>query len=75
MGIGALLPFSRGHSETGTRDHEPWSFGAPCEALCRLALERRYRLLPHLYTLFHGAHTTGQPVMTPLFFAGLPPPE
>jgi hypothetical protein len=27
MGIGALFPFSRGHSEAGTIDHEPWSFG------------------------------------------------
>eukprot|EP00271_Cylindrocystis_brebissonii_P002380 TRINITY_DN12974_c0_g1_i1.p1 TRINITY_DN12974_c0_g1~~TRINITY_DN12974_c0_g1_i1.p1 ORF type:complete len:810 (-),score=150.92 TRINITY_DN12974_c0_g1_i1:473-2902(-) len=69
MGIGALLPFSRGHSETGTRDHEPWSFGPECEAVCRMALERRYRLLPHLYTLFYKAATTGIPVMTPVFFA------
>lgn len=28
MGIGALFPFSRGHSEKDTIDHEPWSFGA-----------------------------------------------
>jgi alpha-glucosidase (family GH31 glycosyl hydrolase) len=27
MGFGALFPFSRGHSEAGTIDHEPWSFG------------------------------------------------
>lgn len=27
MGVGALYPFSRGHSEAGTVDHEPWSFG------------------------------------------------
>lgn len=27
MGIGAMFPFCRGHSETGTTDHEPWSFG------------------------------------------------
>ncbi|GAQ86902.1 Glucosidase II catalytic (alpha) subunit and related enzymes [Klebsormidium nitens] len=69
MGIGALLPFARGHSETGTIDHEPWSFGAECEAVCRAAILRRYRLLPHLYTLFHRAHTQGLPVASPLFFA------
>ena len=28
MGIGTLLPFSRGHSESDTHDHEPWAFGA-----------------------------------------------
>lgn len=27
MGVGAMFPFSRGHSEAGTVDHEPWSFG------------------------------------------------
>lgn len=27
MGFGAMFPFCRGHSESGTADHEPWSFG------------------------------------------------
>lgn len=27
LGVGAMFPFCRGHSETGTVDHEPWSFG------------------------------------------------
>ncbi len=43
------------------------------EEICRRALYRRYRLLPHFYTLFHRAHTIGLPVMTPLFFAGISP--
>lgn len=41
------------------------------EELCRTALNRRYRLLPHFYTLFYQAHKNGVPVMTPLFFAGM----
>ncbi|XP_071675110.1 uncharacterized protein [Lolium perenne] len=69
MGFGALFPFSRGHSEAGTIDHEPWSFGEECEEVCRLALLRRYRLLPHIYTLFYVSHKKGTPVATPLFFA------
>ncbi|BBN14507.1 alpha-glucosidase [Marchantia polymorpha subsp. ruderalis] len=69
MGIGAMLPFARGHSEKGTVDHEPWEFGKECEDVCRQALYRRYRILPHLYTLFYKAHTTGVPIMSPLFFA------
>ncbi|VFQ64944.1 unnamed protein product [Cuscuta campestris] len=71
MGIGALFPFSRGHSEADTTNHEPWSFGEECEEVCRLALMRRYRLLPHIYTLFYMAHTRGTPVATPTFFADL----
>ncbi|KAK6129904.1 hypothetical protein DH2020_036298 [Rehmannia glutinosa] len=70
MGLGAMFPFCRGHSETDTIDHEPWSFGEECEEVCRLALRRRYRLLSHLYTLFYMAHTRGIPVATPTFFAG-----
>ncbi len=69
MGIGALLPFARGHSIKGSRDHEPWSFGEECERACRGALERRYRLVPYLYTLFWEAHTTGMPIARPVFFA------
>ncbi|XP_058086523.1 uncharacterized protein LOC131233753 [Magnolia sinica] len=69
MAVGAMFPFCRGHSETGTIDHEPWSFGEECEEVCRLALLRRYRLIPHIYTLFYMAHTKGTPVAAPTFFA------
>ena len=41
-----------------------------CEEVCRLALKRRYHLLPHIYTLFYMAHTMGTPVTTPTMFAG-----
>ncbi|MBK7406310.1 MAG: DUF5110 domain-containing protein [Phycisphaerales bacterium] len=69
MGIGALLPFARAHSDKSTNRHEPWSFGPACEHACRLALERRYRLLPYYYTLFREAEQSGVPPMRPLFFA------
>lgn len=69
MGVASLFPFCRGHSEAGTTDHEPWSFGEECEEVCRLALKRRYRLIPLIYTLFYFAHTRGFPVATPTFFA------
>ncbi len=69
MGIGALLPFARGHTIKGSADHEPWAFGPGCERICRLALERRYRLLPYFYTLFREASQTGMPVVRPLFVA------
>uniref|UniRef100_A0A803MCW7 Uncharacterized protein n=1 Tax=Chenopodium quinoa TaxID=63459 RepID=A0A803MCW7_CHEQI len=69
MGIGAMFPFCRGHTEKSTDDHEPWAFGEECEEVCRLALKRRYRLIPHIYTLFYLAHTRGTPIASPAFFA------
>jgi alpha-glucosidase len=69
MGIGALLPFARGHTGKGNIDKEPWAFGAAVEATCRRALQRRYRLLPYLYTLFEAAARDGLPPARPLFFA------
>ncbi len=69
MGIGALLPFSRGHTGKGNIQKEPWSFGPEVERACKLSLQRRYRLLPYFYTLFREASMTGVPVMRPAFFA------
>ncbi len=69
MGIGALFPFSRGHTAKGNDNKEPWAFDAATEKTCRQALERRYRLMPYFYTLFWGASKTGVPVVRPVFFA------
>lgn len=68
MGIGSLLPFSRGHTGKGNIDKEPWAFGPDVEFTCKLALERRYRLMPYLYTVFEESSRTGAPVLRPLFF-------
>lgn len=69
IGFGALMPFSRGHTAKGNIDKEPWAFGPEIEATARRALERRYRLMPYLYTLFREASLTGLPVARPVFFA------
>jgi alpha-glucosidase len=69
MGIGALQPFARGHTGKGNIDKEPWAFGRDVEKTCRLALQRRYRLLPYLYSLMREAAETGLPPVRPLFFA------
>jgi len=69
LGFGAFMPFARGHACAGTNDKEPWAYGAAVEKTSRIALERRYRLLPYLYTLFYKSSKTGLPVMAPVFFA------
>ncbi|UCD86097.1 MAG: DUF5110 domain-containing protein [Deltaproteobacteria bacterium] len=69
FGVGVFFPFSRGHTSTGNIDKEPWAFGSEVEASCKTALERRYRLIPYLYTLFRESSINGMPVMRPVFFA------
>ncbi|MFO0582563.1 MAG: glycoside hydrolase family 31 protein [Anaeromyxobacter sp.] len=67
--LGALQPFFRNHSEKGSCRREPWVRGAAVEARIRAAIERRYRLLPYLYTAFEETARTGLPVMRPLWLA------
>jgi alpha-glucosidase len=69
MAVGAFYPFARAHTYIGAKNKEPWAFGKKVEAISRIALERRYRLLPYIYTLFREAALTGMPVMRPVFFA------
>lgn len=67
--IGVYFPFVRNHSCSGTVDQEPWAFGSRVEDVCRTAINRRYRLLPYIYTLFREAAEKGMPVMRPAFMA------
>jgi alpha-glucosidase len=60
---GMFNPFAWAH---GQGDHEPYAHGAKVEKICRAALERRYRLLPYLYSLNHEAALTGVPMMRTL---------
>lgn len=69
IAMGTFFPFMRGHAENGTNNKEPWAFGPEIEEVSRTALNRRYRLMPYFYTLFHEASATGMPVMRPVFFA------
>jgi len=67
--LGAYLPFARGHSERSACRKEPWSFGAQIEDCVRAALERRYELLPYLYTQLERALAAGLPLARPSFWA------
>lgn len=69
IALGAFYPFARAHTVNTSTDQEPWAFGRAVERASRTALERRYRLMPYLYTQFYRASKTGLPVMQPTFFA------
>lgn len=69
IALGAFYPFSRGHALAGTVNKEPWAFGKKIEDVSRVALNRRYRLLPYLYTCFYQTSLSGVPMMQPVFFS------
>ncbi len=63
---GVFYPFMRTHTAFGTPDQEPWSYGADYEEVNRRAIELRYRLLPHIYSVMHDSSESGLPAMRPL---------
>lgn len=66
--LGAFNPVFRNHAATDTRDHEAWVDGDAHEARRRAAVERRYRLMPYLYTLAEQNARTGAPILRPVFY-------
>ncbi len=68
MQCAAFTPFFRGHTNTGTIDHEPWSFGPAAEAITRHYIQLRYQLLPYFRALADEAVRTGAPLMRPLLW-------
>jgi len=73
--VGSLFPFCRTHTAWDNPDQEPWSYGPEVEAIARQALERRYAMMPYIYTLFEEAARTGLPMVRPLWmeFPGMRP--
>jgi alpha-glucosidase len=69
MGFGALLPFARGHTQTGNIDKEPWSFGPEVEATCASRARTALPAAADFYTLFEESSRTGMPIARPTFFA------
>ncbi|MCR4959444.1 MAG: DUF5110 domain-containing protein [Prevotella sp.] len=67
--MGVFFPFVRNHTIDGSVDQEPWAFDGAVLDACRTAIERRYMLMPYVYTAFREASIDGMPVMRPLFMA------
>ena len=67
--MGVFFPFVRNHSIDGSVNQEPWAFTPEVLNACRTAIERRYLLMPYIYTAFREASIDGMPVMRPVFMA------
>ncbi|EPX61636.1 Alpha-glucosidase [Cystobacter fuscus DSM 2262] len=63
---GVFYPLFRNHSAKGTPYKEPWRFGEPYLSIAREWFERRYRLMPTLYSLMHESSQEGLPALRPL---------
>ncbi|MHC5111558.1 MAG: glycoside hydrolase family 31 protein [Planctomycetota bacterium] len=65
--VGSLFPFCRTHTGWGNPEQEPWSYGPDVEAIARRSIERRYELMPYLYTLMEESTRTGMPMLRPVW--------
>ncbi|MBI5464891.1 MAG: hypothetical protein HY966_08075, partial [Ignavibacteriales bacterium] len=66
--LGVFTPLMRTHTEIGSADQEPWSYGKKFESINKKSIQLRYKLLPYIYTQFYNASKTGIPMMRPLGF-------
>ncbi|EHQ07404.1 glycoside hydrolase family 31 [Leptonema illini DSM 21528] len=65
--LGSLMPFFRIHTTLYSYSQDPWSYGPEVLQNARKHINRRYSLLPYIYSLFWEAHRTGMPIVRPLF--------
>ncbi|ACU70914.1 glycoside hydrolase family 31 [Catenulispora acidiphila DSM 44928] len=63
--LGTFQPVDRLHSDHG--DRLPWNYGAAADASSERFLRLREALVPYTYTLADQAHTTGVPIIRPLY--------
>lgn len=70
MQLGAFYPFMRNHNAIGQKEQDPGAswFSDSAKSAMKAALEQRYFLLPHLYTLLARSNRDGVAVARPLFF-------
>ena len=66
--LGSLYSFARNHNSNQSTDQDPASMGPMVQAAAVNALNKRYTLLPYLYTLFYFASHSGHPVLRSLTY-------
>lgn len=67
--LGAFYPLARNHNDGTSRDQDPGSLGEDVQRAARVALLKRYSLLPFLYSLFYRNHLEGEPVVSSTIFS------
>ncbi len=65
--LGVFTPFFRTHSVIDSKPREPWAFDPASTKINREIIDRRYELLPEIYTAFRNANQDGLPIIRPLY--------
>lgn len=60
--LGVYTPMFRNHAAQGMVMREPWQWGKENEAIIKKDIERRYQLLPYIYSGFYESTQTGLPL-------------
>jgi alpha-glucosidase len=66
--LGSLMPFFRAHTTLAAPRNEPWHFGESMMKVLKKHAQRRYALLPYIYSLFYRSSKNGAPLVRPLFY-------
>ncbi|PWZ00927.1 Alpha-glucosidase subunit 1 [Testicularia cyperi] len=67
MMLGAFLPFMRNHNNQGAISQEPFRWDSVANA-SRIAINKRYEILPSLYSHMAVASQTGRPAIRALWY-------
>ena len=68
--LGVFSPINRLHSTNSKfATKEPWMFDRLIEPVLAESLRLRHRLVPYLYTMNERAHSLGEPLVRPLYYA------
>ncbi|GAC93447.1 glycoside hydrolase [Pseudozyma hubeiensis SY62] len=67
MMLGAFLPFMRNHNTQGAISQEPFRWPSVANA-SRIAINKRYELLPSLYSHMAQSSSTGEPAVRALWY-------
>ncbi len=62
LSLAVYSPLFRNHTHFGYNYREPWLFGEYNTDKIRTVLERRYQLLPYLYSSFYQSNQIGLPI-------------
>lgn len=60
--LGVYTPMFRNHAMLGTIMREPWRWGKQNERIIKKDIEKRYQLLPYIYSSFYQSNQTGLPI-------------